>query len=328
MASSVGFCCSSSSSTFMSSQLFRHNNNVSLNSSVCGTCFPHTRIRVWLLPPQSSCYGGGDGAAAGKSTRGWQSRGGPPPPPAPSLAMEGHVSDVAGDALTSPRRIFLQSAALLAPMMLLDLSMNHAVASELEASESISKAADVTGIVKPSVTPSVSEVRKPIVQTESWYRFRGDGFAIKVPPEFEDIVEPDEGGTSLYGERAKEKPFAARFASPDRQEVLSVVIRQASQLRLSFFETKDISDFGSLKEVAAIFVPGTVLPSTPVIFISRDLHIWKYYLYEFVSKDKRVAMSAAAAAGRVYVVGAMAPQSRWKDVGITLQSAAASFSIL
>jgi hypothetical protein len=26
--------------------------------------------------------------------------------------------------------------------------------------------------------------------------------------------------------------------------------------------------------VAGIFVPGTVLPSTPVIFISRDLHIW------------------------------------------------------
>jgi hypothetical protein len=108
--------------------------------------------------------------------------------------IQGHVSDVAGDALTSPRRIFLQSAALLAPMMLLDLSMNHAVASELEASESISRAADVTGIVKPSVTPSVSEVRKPVVETESWYRFRGDGFAIKVPPEFEDIVEPDVSG--------------------------------------------------------------------------------------------------------------------------------------
>jgi len=29
------------------------------------------------------------------------------------------------------------------------------------------------------------------------------------------------------------------------------------------------------------------------------LWIRKYYLYEFVSKDKRVAMSAAAAAGRV-----------------------------
>lgn len=313
----------------MSSQLFRHNNNVSLNSSVSRTFFPHTRIRVWLPPPQSSCYGGGDGAAAGKSTRAWQSRGGPPPPPAPSLAMEGHVSDVAGDALISPRRIFLQSAALLAPMMLLDLSMNHAVASELEASESISKAADVTGIVKPSVTPSVSEVRKPIVETESWYRFRGDGFAIKVPPEFEDIVEPDEGGTSLYGERAKEKPFAARFASPDRQEVLSVVIRQASQLRLSFFETKDISDFGSLKEVAGIFVPAGSKILSARIMNSADTQVpRKYYLYEFVSKDKRVAMSAAAAAGRVYVVGAMAPQSRWKDVGITLRSAAASFSIL
>lgn len=88
MASSVGFCCSSSSSTFMSSQLFRHNNNVSLNSSVSGTCFPHTSFRVGLPLPQSSCYGSGDGAAAGKSTREWQSRGSPPPPPAPSLGME------------------------------------------------------------------------------------------------------------------------------------------------------------------------------------------------------------------------------------------------
>ncbi len=47
------------------------------------------------------------------------------------------------------------------------------------------------------------------------------------------------------------------------------------------WQTKDISDFGSLKEVAGIFVPGTVLPSTPVIFISRDLHIW----LEIIGKD-------------------------------------------
>lgn len=66
-----------------------------------------------------------------------------------------------------------------------------------------------------------------------------------IPPDYEDLVEYDvsskmrtpgsfqfwlilyidplvllwlyqDSGTSLYGERAKEKPFAARFASPDR----------------------------------------------------------------------------------------------------------------
>ncbi len=33
--------------------------------------------------------------------------------------------------------------------------------------------------------------------------------------------------------------------------------------------------------MAGIFVPGTVLPSTPVILISRDLHIW----LEIIGKD-------------------------------------------
>jgi hypothetical protein len=33
-------------------------------------------------------------------------------------------------------------------------------------------------------TPSVSEVRKLIMDIKSWYRFGSDGFAIKVHPKF------------------------------------------------------------------------------------------------------------------------------------------------
>lgn len=93
-----------------------------------------------------------------------------------------------------------------------------------------------------------------------------------------------------------------------------------------------------------------------------------YYFYEFLSKDKRVAMSAAAAGGRVrisspyqlsnpccnlidvchdfitvlkgnglpslswfvqvFVFGAMAPNSRWKEVGNKMRSAAINFALL
>ncbi|EXC12994.1 hypothetical protein L484_016925 [Morus notabilis] len=48
-------------------------------------------------------------------------------------------------------------------------------------------------------------------------KFVGDGFAIRVPPQFEDIMEPEDfdAGLSLYRDEAKPKTFAARFASPD-----------------------------------------------------------------------------------------------------------------
>lgn len=40
-------------------------------------------------------------------------------------------------------------------------------------------------------TPSPSSVLSAIVNTKSWYQFYGDGFAIRVPPEFQDILEPE-----------------------------------------------------------------------------------------------------------------------------------------
>ncbi|MCD7470677.1 hypothetical protein HAX54_010695 [Datura stramonium] len=56
-----------------------------------------------------------------------------------------------------------------------------------------------------------------IANTKSWFQFYGDGFSIRVPPEFEDLTEPEDynAGLSLYGDKAKPKTFAARFASSD-----------------------------------------------------------------------------------------------------------------
>ncbi|CDP17965.1 unnamed protein product [Coffea canephora] len=77
-----------------------------------------------------------------------------------------------------------------------------------------------------------------IANTKSWFQFYGDGFAIRVPPQFEDILEPEDynAGLSLYGDKAKPKTFAARFASPDGSEVLTVVIRPSNQLKITFLE--------------------------------------------------------------------------------------------
>ncbi|GFP93956.1 hypothetical protein PHJA_001539900 [Phtheirospermum japonicum] len=96
-----------------------------------------------------------------------------------------------------------------------------------------------------------------ISNTKSWFQFYGDGFAIRVPPNFQDIMEPEDynAGLALYGDKAKPKTYAARFSSPDGSEVLSVVVRPSNQLKITFLEAKDIADFGSLKEAAKIFVP-------------------------------------------------------------------------
>lgn len=43
----------------------------------------------------------------------------------------------------------------------------------------------------PSPSPSPSSFLSGIANTKSWFQFYGDGFAIRVPPQFEDITEPD-----------------------------------------------------------------------------------------------------------------------------------------
>ncbi|KAJ9557641.1 hypothetical protein OSB04_012255 [Centaurea solstitialis] len=170
-----------------------------------------------------------------------------------------------------------------------------------------------------------------ITSTKSWFRFFGSGFAIRVPPDFEDIMEPEDynAGLSLYGDKAKPKKFAARFATPDGSEVLSVVLRPSNQLKITFLEAKDVSDLGSLKEAKRIFVPGgTSLYSARAIKIKEDEGYRTYYFYEFGNDDQRVALVAAINSGKAIIAAATAPQSKWLDDGVKLRSAAFSLTVL
>uniref|UniRef100_A0A803Q030 PsbP C-terminal domain-containing protein n=1 Tax=Cannabis sativa TaxID=3483 RepID=A0A803Q030_CANSA len=176
-----------------------------------------------------------------------------------------------------------------------------------------------------SAKPSLSG----IVNTKSWFQFFGNGFSIRIPPDFEDVMEPEDfnEGLSLYGDKVKPKTFAARFASSDGSEVVSVIIRSTNQLKITFLEAQDITDLGSLKEAARIFVPGgATLYSARTIKIKEDEGFRTYYFYEFGRYDQHVALYAAVNSGKAIIAGATAPESKWDEDGVKLRSAAISMT--
>nr|CAB3461533.1 unnamed protein product [Digitaria exilis] len=63
-----------------------------------------------------------------------------------------------------------------------------------------------------------SPVLGGIANTRSWSQYYGSGFSIRVPPSFDDILEPEDynAGMTYYGDKVKPRAYAARFASPDR----------------------------------------------------------------------------------------------------------------
>ncbi|KAL5566147.1 hypothetical protein UlMin_029311 [Ulmus minor] len=202
----------------------------------------------------------------------------------------------------------------------------------------ILRIASLVIISQNPVANSLAEASAPaksplsgIVNTKSWFRFFGDGFAIRVPPQFVDITEPEDynAGLSLYGDKAKPKTFAARFASPDGYEVVSVVIKPSNQLKITFLEAKDITDLGSLKAAARIFVPlGATIYSARTIKIKEEEGLRTYYFYEFGSDEQHVALVAAVNSGKAIIAGATAPQSKWDEDGAKLRSAAISMTVI
>lgn len=144
-------------------------------------------------------------------------------------------------------------------------------------------------------------------------------------------MEPEDfnAGLSLYGDKAKPRTFAARFASSDGSEVLSVVIRPTNQLKITFLEAKDITDLGSLKEAAKIFVPAAAtLYSARTIKIKENDGFRTYYFYEFGRDEQHLAVVAAVNSGKAFIAGATAPQFKWDDDGVKLRSAAISLTLL
>ncbi|KAJ4822930.1 hypothetical protein Tsubulata_000280 [Turnera subulata] len=203
-------------------------------------------------------------------------------------------------------------------------------------------------LAEPSPPPKPAPLG--ISNTNSWFQYYGDGFSIRVPPQFEDVTEPEDenAGMSLYGDKAKEKPFAARFESTDGSEVLSVLIRPCNQLKITFLEfstsvhifdrslftlanyqAQEVTDLGSLRDAARIFVPGgATLYSARTLKIKEEEDFRTYYFYEFGRYDQHVALVAAVNSGKAIVAGATAPESKWDDDGVKLRSAAISLTLL
>lgn len=215
----------------------------------------------------------------------------------------------------SRRNLFLTS---LSSISFLGLSLNPSLLNPCLA------------YAQTSTAPSKS-LLSGIANTKSWFQFYGDGFTIRVPPDFKDFTEPEDysAGLSLYGDKAKPKVFAARFASPDGSEVVSVVLRTSNSLKITFLEAKDITDLGSLKAAARLFVPGgATLYSARTIKIKEDEGFRNYYYYEFGRDGEHFAVVTAVNRGKVFIAGAAAPESKWEDDGVKLRSAAVSLSIL
>ncbi|XP_062179351.1 uncharacterized protein LOC133883957 [Phragmites australis] len=169
-----------------------------------------------------------------------------------------------------------------------------------------------------------------IANTRSWSQYYGSGFSIRVPPSFDDILEPEDysAGMTYYGDKAKPRSYAARFASPDRDELVSVVIKPSNQLKITFLEAKDITDLGTLKEASKIFVPaGAKLYSARTIKVKDEEDIRMYYFYEFGLDKQHVALMATVNSGKTYIAAATAPQTKWNDDGVKLRSAAVSLSV-
>lgn len=48
-------------------------------------------------------------------------------------------------------------------------------------------------LIAQTTSPSTKTILSGITSTKSWFRYYGDGFAIRVPPDFQDIMEPEVG---------------------------------------------------------------------------------------------------------------------------------------
>uniref|UniRef100_A0A0F7GXC3 Photosystem II reaction center PsbP family protein n=1 Tax=Geranium incanum TaxID=1158081 RepID=A0A0F7GXC3_9ROSI len=226
--------------------------------------------------------------------------------PKPKLLPQSHEPAI------SKRRFFLRTASIVSAIAI--LTQQYPVPKS---------AAEASPPPKPAPLA--------VGNTRSWFQFYGDGFSIRVPPEFQDVTEPEDynAGSALYGDKVIPKKFAARFASADGLEAVSVVICATNQLKITFLEAQDITDLGSLKEAAKVFVPGGAnIYSARTIKIKEEEGFRTFYYYEFGDGIQHLALFATVNGGKAIVAGATAPQSKWDEDGVKLRSAAISMTIL
>jgi hypothetical protein len=111
-----------------------------------------------------------------------------------------------------------------------------------------------------------------------------------------------------------------RWTSP--AAVVSIGTRRAADLRPTFLQVSDVSDFGSTDDAAALLVPpgASVTSATDVV---KDTH--HYYVYGFTRRGVPGCLAAAARSGRVLI--ALTQAAALDLGGIELCSVVTSFKL-
>lgn len=142
---------------------------------------------------------------------------------------------------------------------------------------------------------------------------------------YEQRTDCEPNCRDLQAKRTEETPLVARFGSVDEREDVSVSVRGANTLKLTFLSMKDVTEFGAIEEATPLFVPpGAKIVSTN----ARTGESGKgYYQWDFEYGAARVLLTAAVEQGNCYLLGAASASERWDASEAGFRRAAASFRV-
>ena len=141
---------------------------------------------------------------------------------------------------------------------------------------------------------------------------------------YEQRADCEPNCRDLQAKRVEETPLVARFGSADESQDISVSVRGANTLKLTFLQIKDVTEFGDVDEAGSLFVP----PGANLISAASRVASEKtYYAYDFEFGAARVLLTAAVEAGNVYLVGCTASKEAWTEAEPGFKRASSSFRV-
>ena len=205
-----------------------------------------------------------------------------------------------------------------------------------DASTSIEEDPIAPADADPPKRPAASSAAPPV-------RYKGDNWSVVVPGAYarkatekprriyeQRIADCEPNCRDLQAKRTDETPLVARFGSDDGGEDVSVSVRGANTLKLTFLQIKDVREFGEAREAAPLFIPpgAKLLDASARIETSPSGVEKGYYTYDFEYGEGRVLLTAAVELGNVYLLGATAGGAEaWSRAESGFRRAAKSFKV-
>ena len=182
--------------------------------------------------------------------------------------------------------------------------------------------------------PSAAAPPKPLPSV----RYKGTNWSVICPGSYErkstdkprriyeQRADCEPNCRDLQAKRTEETPLVARFGSADESQDISVSVRGANTLKLTFLQIKDVTEFGDVDEAASLFIP----PGAKLLNAAErreDTSDKSYYAYDFEFGAARVLLTAAVEAGNVYLVGCTASKEAWTEAEPGFKRASSSFRV-